>query len=84
MRFFFWSVSCAVLSWAAEGRLSRGRGWHVGRAWQRARVSAAFPSLHGSRNVLAHSGVLMGRVEGKNTQRFGNVGRRENIIEGQG
>lgn len=64
--------------------MSTGRGWHVGRAWQRARVSAAFPSLHGSRNVLAHSGVLMGHVEGKNTRRFGNVGHRENIIEGQG
>ena len=64
--------------------MSRGRGWHVGRAWPRARVSAAFPSLRGSWNVLTHSGVLKGRVEGKNAQRFGNVGHRENLTEGPG
>lgn len=44
-----------------------------------------FPAFRGSRNVLAHFGVLKGHVEKKKyLESFGNVDHRENIIEGPG
>lgn len=72
---FFWSVSCAVFSWATKGRMSKGRGWHVRRAWLRGRVPAALSTLHRVSKCSEPLQSLKGTCGGgKCSERFGDVG----------